>query len=139
MVDDADPGGEIPDLVPDGARRDIYCRHEDPFQPQRVDAVENAVSVGDTLSAEQQAKVRALVREFADCFALSVGEVCAVPGASHHLDVPAETEFSKKVHQKRLTPPQKAYLDNKIDELLAAGVIEACDPKDVKCVSPITL
>lgn len=48
-------------------------------------------------------------------------------------------KFSTKVCQKALTPPQKEYLHKKIDELLAAGIIERCSPSKVKCVSPIAL
>ncbi|KAJ3847558.1 hypothetical protein EV368DRAFT_87603 [Lentinula lateritia] len=36
-------------------------------------------------------------------------------------------------------PEQREYLHAKIDELLEAGVIERCNPEDVRCVSPLTL
>jgi hypothetical protein len=44
-----------------------------------------------------------------------------------------------KVHQKPLTLPQRQYLYNSIDTMLEAGVIEACKPEDVKCMSATTL
>lgn len=88
---------------------------------------------------EQCKRVEDLVASFADCFALSVSEVRAVPGAVHCLKIPENATFSRKVRQKSLTPPQKAYLHTKIKELVAAGIIEQCKPEDVKCVSPITL
>ena len=40
-----------------------------------------------------------------------------------------------KVHQKPLTPPQRQYLYHSIDTMLEAGVIEACQPEDIKCIS----
>lgn len=43
------------------------------------------------------------------------------------------------VHQRPLTSPQRAYLNEKIDEMIQADIIEACHPSDVKCVSPTTL
>jgi hypothetical protein len=47
--------------------------------------------------------------------------------------------FSKKVHQKPLTPPQRQYLYKSIDTMLEADIIEPCAPENVKCVSPTTL
>jgi hypothetical protein len=62
-----------------------------------------------------------------------------MPYMIHHLDIPPDATFSKKVHQKPLTPPQRRYLYDSIDTMLEAGVIEACNPEDVKCVSATTL
>lgn len=133
-----DAGEPIPDMYGDGART-LYCRRTDPFNAARVSAVVDAVRIGSDLAPAQRDAVSNLVREFADCFALSVGEVLPVPGAEHRLNVPDGATFSRKVHQKSLSPPQRAYLHQKIDEMLEAGVIAPCDPADVKCVSPITL
>ena len=80
-----------------------------------------------------------LSREFADCFALSVSEVTQVPGAVHHLNIPTNAKFSTKVQQRPLTPPQRQYLNKKIDEMLEAGVIKHIEPSQVKCVSPTVL
>ena len=44
-----------------------------------------------------------------------------------------------KVHQKPLAPPQRRYLYASIDTMLQAGVIKACKPEEVKCVSATTL
>ncbi len=43
------------------------------------------------------------------------------------------------MHQRQLTPPQREYLNSKIDEMLGADIIEPCNPGNVKCVSPTTL
>jgi hypothetical protein len=57
----------------------------------------------------------------------------------HRLDIPKDATFHMKVHQRPLTPPQRQYLYDSIDKMLEAGIIEACKPEDVKCISPTTL
>ncbi|KAI0342576.1 hypothetical protein BDW22DRAFT_1295757, partial [Trametopsis cervina] len=116
-----------------------FSRHSAPFAPLRVAAILDAVKIGADLTADEVTAVRDLIAEYADCFALSLGEVTAVPGAVHSLSIPADAVFSTKVHQKSLTPPQKAFLNKRIDELIAAGIVEPCSPSSVRCVSPITL
>ena len=118
---------------------DILTRANDPFKKERVNAIVEAVQLGDDLSEQEQTQVRNLIAEYADCFALSIKEVLPVPGAVHTLNVPENTTFSRKIHQRPLTPPQRKYVYEKIDELLDAGVIEPCNPSQVKCVAPITL
>ncbi|VDC04527.1 unnamed protein product, partial [Peniophora sp. CBMAI 1063] len=119
----------------------IYTRATDPFNGQRIDALLKAVRIDPdgTLSPDEFAQVRSLLIEFADCFALSLSEVCAVDGAVHRLDVPDGHEFSRKVHQKPLTPPQRAFFNKKLDEMLAAGIIEQVRPEQVKACSPVHL
>jgi hypothetical protein len=131
-------GKEIPVDEPQ-KDEDIFTRKENPFQPVRVAEILKQVKIGEDLTMEQRSSVEKLITEWADIFALSVGEVLTVEGAVHTLDIPEEATFSKKVHQKPLTPPQRQYLHTKIDEMLAAGVIEQCEPSQVKCVSPTTL
>jgi len=81
-----------------------------------------------------------LLTEFADSFALSISEVIPIPGAEHHIHVPPDTTFLKKIpHQRQLTELQKSYLSNAIDELLTADIIESIRPEDVLCTSPLTL
>lgn len=118
---------------------DIFTRRTDPFAEERVAEVLRLVQIGDDLSVEERTEVRALVAEFADCFALSVSEVFPVEGAVHKLNIPQGSKFSTKVRQRPLTPPQKKYLHGKIEEMLEAGIIEPCGPEDVRCVSPTTL
>ena len=95
------------------------------------------VTLGPNLTNDERAKASDLIREFADCFALAVGEVTQVPGAVHWLNIPNDVKFSTKVHQCPLTPPQRQYLNKKIDEMLEAGVIEHIEPSRVKCVLQI--
>ncbi|KAJ3803728.1 hypothetical protein F5876DRAFT_84586 [Lentinula aff. lateritia] len=109
------------------------------FRPERVKEILRKVKIGPNLSMEQRAKVEHLLSTYTDCFALYVGEVRPVKNVIHHLNIPEGTTFPKKVQQKSLIPPQCEYLHAKVDELLEAGVIERCNPEDVKCVSPLTL
>ncbi|KAI0368531.1 hypothetical protein BV20DRAFT_948018, partial [Pilatotrama ljubarskyi] len=127
-------------LVADADDTDnIFTRATDPFKPERVKAIVDAISIGPDLTDKQRAIVRDLIAEFADCFALSVKEVLPVPGAIHKLNVPDTATFPRRVNQRLLTPPQREFVYKKIDELLEAGVIEPCEPSKVKCVAPITL
>ena len=82
------------------------------------------VTIGDNLSPDERQKVQELVRSFADIFTLSVSKVKVVDNATHRLDIPADTTFPMKVHQRPLTPPQRRYLYDSIDTMLKAGVIE---------------
>jgi hypothetical protein len=135
---DADVGTEIPTAGLE-TNTSIYTRHTYPFKPERVKAVVNAVTFGKDLNETERDEARQLIEEFADCFALAVSEVTQVPEAIHHLNIPENAKFSTKVHQRPLTPPQKQFLDKKINEMLEAGIIEHVEPSRVKCVSPTTL
>jgi hypothetical protein len=110
-----------------------------PFKREHVQEILRLVTIGDDLTSDEQQKVYDLVESFADIFALSVNKVKIVEGAVHRLDIPKDTTFSMKVHQKPLTTPQCRYLYESIDKMLEAGVIELCKPEDVKCISATTL
>lgn len=135
VEDDTIPSGLGSDVIPEAFDIDgpsgIFTRNNGEngaFKQARVEEVLRQVKIGNQLTLEQKLRATALIREYADCFALSVGEVCQIPGATHKLNIPKDATFRKKVHQKPLTPPQKEYMHGKIDELLAAGIIEQCDP-----------
>ena len=117
----------------------LFTRQTEPFKPEQVAEILRLVTIGEDLDEDQRDKVRQLISSFADVFALSVHEVRQVEGAVHQIDIPAGSTFSRKVHQKPLTPPQRQYLYKSIDTMLEADIIEPCAPEDVKCVSPTTL
>ena len=117
----------------------LFTRMSYPFKKERVDEVLRLVTIGSDLSPEERHKVEDLVRSFADIFALSVSEVKVADNATHQLNIPPDATFPMKVNQKPLTPPQRKYLYDSINAMLEAGVIEACKPEDVKCISPTTL
>jgi len=64
-----------------GKEDTILTRATDPFKPERVARVVMEVTIGEDLTEEQRALVETIIREFADCFALSMKEVNAIPGA----------------------------------------------------------
>lgn len=131
-------GTEVAVDNPD-ADRSLFTRKDKPFAPARVAEIVRLVKLGDDLTPEQRREVTNLIASYADIFALSISEVFPVKGSVHTLEVPADAKFSRRVNQRPLTPPQRQYLHEKIDEMLAAGVIEQCEPGQVKCVSPTTL
>jgi hypothetical protein len=61
----------------------LFTRTTDPHNPRRVAEILKNVSIGADLSDGQRGRVHKLISEFADCFALSVREVLAIPGAEH--------------------------------------------------------
>src|SRR6267154_4233092 len=89
--------------------------------------------------AEERECVEKLTASFADIFAGSLGEVIPVPGAKHSLNIPEGVTFHLRVHQRVLTPPQLQFLHGKIDEMLAAGIIERAPPDQVKCAATTVL
>ncbi|KAL1657799.1 hypothetical protein GGF50DRAFT_21513, partial [Schizophyllum commune] len=117
----------------------LFTRETMPFYEPRVREILRLVEIGEDLSPAERGQVVAFVREFADCFALSLHEVRTVAGAQHTMDIPADATFSTRVHQRPLTEPQRRWYNRVLDEMLGAGVIEPVHPKDVKCVSPTTL
>ena len=132
--------GDLQPEVELGGDHSLFTRVTDPHNPRRVSEILKHVSIGMDLSDEQRNRVRNLLSEFADCFALSVSEVIPIPGAEHRIHIPAGATFPKKIpRQRQLTEAQRAYLSDAIDELLKADIIEPIRPEDVKCVSPITL
>lgn len=129
---------EIPE---NGTKRDknLFMRKNYPSQPARVAEGLRQVKIREDLTMEQRAAVEKLVAEWADVFALSISEVFPVENTVHTLDIPADATFSRKIHQKPLTLLQQQYLHARIDDMLTAGVLEQCEPGQVKCVSPTTL
>ena len=120
---------------------DVFTRHKEPgpFYPKRVERILKEVHIGPDLTEAERLEVDALIAEFADIFALSIGEVNPVDGAEHKLNIDPNIRFKLKVHQKRLSPPQTRYLHAKIDEMLEADIIEPIHPRDVKFVAPTVL
>ncbi|TFK18539.1 hypothetical protein FA15DRAFT_546809, partial [Coprinopsis marcescibilis] len=116
-----------------------FTRHTEPFKTARVERILREIRLGEDLTKEEQEDVQKLVAEFADCFALSLGEVNAVPGAVHELKIPEGTAFSTKAGQRKMSPTQRQFLDKKLDEMLEAGIIRPIHPSDVKCAAPIVL
>ncbi|KAJ7654195.1 hypothetical protein B0H17DRAFT_1214460 [Mycena rosella] len=122
-----------------GEDTSVFTRLTDPHNSKRVAAVLEAVTIGPDLTIEQRSTVENFISEFADCYALSMKEVIPIPGAEHTMNIPANTTFNTKVHQRPTAPAQKEWYNGVINEMLSAGIITGIDVKDVKCVSPTTL
>ena len=97
------------------------------------------VTLGDDLTDEQQEMAKAVVREFADCFVLAISKVNTVPGVSHQLKIPEGMTFQTKIGQQSMMPPQRKYLNGKVDEMLATGIVAPIHPQDVRNVAPTVL
>ena len=138
LSSDPDPGTAQPEV---DLREDttLFTRMTKPFASCRVNAVLESITIGDDLSPDQRTIVESLLKEYADCFTLSMGEVHIVPGAIHKINILEGKTFNTKVHQRPLTPPQREYLNGVIDKMLKAGVVVPIPVSKVKCVSPTTL
>ncbi|KAJ7129934.1 hypothetical protein C8R46DRAFT_925259, partial [Mycena filopes] len=122
------------------AADDIYTRATDPFNPRRVAAILKKVQIGPDVSSAERAVVLEFLAEFADVFALSVGEVNAVADAVYAPKIPDDAVFNTGVvHQRPWTLPQNLDANAQVDVLIAAGVLRRIDAQDVRCVSPISL
>ena len=97
------------------------------------------VTIGNDLSDQQHTQVQDLIHKFADCFALSMKEVNAIPGAVHKLNIPEGMKLQIKVPPQSYNPVQHAYLELKIDEMLEVGVIHQIHPWDVRFVAQTVL
>jgi hypothetical protein len=135
---DPDPGTAQPNVNIE-ADTSIFTRKSNLFAIARVDAIIVTIHIGDDLSSEEKIIVRDLIKEYADCFALSISEVHHVLGAVHKINVPKDKVFNMKVHQRPLTPPQHTYLNSVLDQMLEAGIIVPIAADKVKCVLPTTL
>jgi hypothetical protein len=92
------------------------------------------VRFGPHLNQEQLCKARELVKEFADVFALSIREVKPVDFIKFRLQIPEDATFSKKVHQRPLTKPQREYLFPVLDGMRRVGIIRFIPADEVKAV-----
>lgn len=133
-----DPGTAQPEIDV-GVDTSVFTQKSYPFKTAHIDAVVAAIHIGNDLSMEETKIVHDLIREYVDCFVLSMGEVHHVPGAVHRINIPEGKIFNTKVHQCPLTLPQRTYFNSVLDQMLDAGVIVPIAANKVKCVSPTTL
>ena len=110
-----------------------------PHKHEWVQKILELVTIGSDLSSSQQELVQALVTEFADCFALSVIKIKAVPGVVHRLDIKTGSIFPTRIGNHTFSPPAQEYLNKTLDNLKAAGIIKPIAAEEVKCCSPVVL
>jgi hypothetical protein len=130
---------EVFATLTDEEARNILTRSTDPYKPERVERILKEVTIGTDITAEQHQQVQTLIREYADCFALAIKEVNAIPGAVHKLNIAEGTKFSTKIPPRSYNPSQRRYMEEKVDEMLEAGIIRQIHPRDVRAVAPTVL
>ncbi|KIK18714.1 hypothetical protein PISMIDRAFT_79387, partial [Pisolithus microcarpus 441] len=114
------------------------CMEKGLFYPPRVCRVVETVQYGDLLSEELK-QVQMLVAEFADTFALSVQEVKPVDFIKFRLNIPRNTKFPLKVHQKPLTQAQMEWYLPVLEEFNRVGILRDIRADEVKAVHPTVL
>ena len=116
----------------------IFTWHTDPFKTECITRILNKVTIGDDLTDEQWELTKAVIREFTDCFTLAMSEVNTIPSVSHQLKISPSTTFQTKISQQSMTSQCK-YLNDKVDEMLAAGIIVPIHPHNVHNITPTIL
>jgi hypothetical protein len=111
----------------------------DPFSEQRVQEILSKIQIGADLTDNQRAKVVALIREYADIFALSMSEVFFVDWWKHHLNVDPEAKFPKRMSQCPLTEKQKDWFYEILDEMEESHVIQRVPGEFLKCLNSTNL
>ena len=117
----------------------VLTRKTDPWKPEHVERILRKVTLRWGITETEHDTAWTTITEFADCFALSIKEVNAIPGAVHKLNIPEGTTFRTKIPPRSYNPDQRAFMEVKIDEMLEAGVIRKIHPRDVWCVAQTVL
>ena len=86
----------------------ILTRKHDPYKPECVERILQEVTMGPDITEVQCQAVRKLIKEYADCFALSIKEVNVIPGAVHKLNIPEGATFRTKIPPRSYNPDQQA-------------------------------
>lgn len=143
---EADSDGEWTDRLLDMGT-DVHAVHAEgqsqsslnPFAEERLTSLLAQVKIGPDLAVEERTQVEALVREFADIFALSLSEVKPVDFIEHKLTIKEGATLPTRVHQRPLTEAQKGWYLGVLDEMEVAGICCRIPAEDVRCVSATTL
>ena len=117
----------------------ILTRQNDPHNPERIKRILQEVTIGRDTTQEEREVVQELLKEYADCFALSIKEVNAIPGAVHKLNIPDGATFRTKIPPRSYNPDQRAFVNAKVDEMLEAGIIRPIHPGEVRFVAQTVL
>ena len=117
----------------------LFTRESNPYKPERIARIIQEVTLGPDLTEEQRQIVHQLLKEYADCFALSLKEVNVIPGAVHKLNIPEGATFRTKIPPRSYNPDQRAFVNAKVDEMLEAGIIRPIHPREVRFVAQTVL
>ena len=114
-------------------------RTTEPFNETRINEILSKIEFGPNLTEDQLERVKALVREFADVFALSMSEVIFVDWHHHHLNVDPNVTLPKQMSQRPITENQKEWYYGIIDEMESAHVIQKVPGDFIKCLNSTNL
>src|ERR1700678_752120 len=117
----------------------VLTRETEPHKPERVRRIIQEVTIGSDVTNEQRQSVHDILEEFADCFALSIKEVNVIPHAVHKLNIPNGATFRTKIPPRSYNPDQRAFIDDKVDEMLEADIIRPIHPSEVRFVAQTVL
>jgi hypothetical protein len=117
----------------------VLTRDSNPHKAERVARIIKEVTIGPDVTQEQRQIIHNTLEDFADCFALSIKEVNAIPGAVHKLNLPEGSTFRTKIPPRSYNPDQRAFVNAKVDEMLEAGIIRPIHPRDVRFVAQTVL
>ena len=128
-----------PVLVTTTDEATVLTREADPFKPERVARILQEITIGPDVTASQRDEICKLISTYADCFALAIKEVNAIPNTVHKLNIPEGATFRTKIPPRTHNPDQRAFLETKVDEMLEAGIIRPIHPRDVRFVAQTVL
>ncbi|KAF8805776.1 hypothetical protein BYT27DRAFT_7103759, partial [Phlegmacium glaucopus] len=117
----------------------VLTRETHPFKPEQIARIIQEVTIGPDIADKYKAEIHKLLAEYADCFPLSINEVNAIPGAVHKLNIPEGSTFRTKIPPRTHNPDQRAFMENKVNEMLEAGIIRPIHPRDVRFVAQTVL
>ena len=110
-------------------------RMTDPFATERIDEILNRIAISPDITATQHEEVCALIREYADVFALSLSEVKVVNWYKHHLNVDPSVKLPRKTAQRPITEAQKDWFFSILEEMESAHVIQHVPGNFIKALS----
>lgn len=111
----------------------------DPFSEECVNDILSKVEFEADLNPAQLARVRDLVREFTDIFALSISEVLYQDWHTHHLNVDPTAKLPKCMSQRPIKENQKEWFYGMLDKMEQANVIQRVPGKFIKCLNSTNL
>jgi transposase InsO family protein len=115
------------------------ARVMDAFAEPRVQQIIDAVDIGPDLSNEERERVRSLIREYADVFALSLSEVLYVDWYKHKLNIDPDQTFPTRINQRPITEGQKEWFHNILDDMEKSHVIQKVPGDFIKSLSSTNL
>ena len=114
-------------------------RISNPFETQRVDEILNKIELGPDLTDDQRERIRTLIQDYADVFAISLSEVRVVDWHKHHLNIDTSVKLPTRVSQRPITEAQKDWFFSILDEMEDAHVIQKVPSTFIKAISSTNL